>query len=84
MFFIGKMVPQLKTKQSKSEAGEGSGSSLSACSGATSKKKMGNNYTLCNLFVRNSIIKKLCYNKLKIQKIYYIDLCTLGTPWLPP
>ena len=39
MFFIGEMVPKLKSRQSKSAAGEGSGSSQSASGGASKKKK---------------------------------------------
>jgi len=39
MFFIGEMVPKLKTRQSKSAANEGSGSSQSASGGAAKKKK---------------------------------------------
>jgi len=41
MFFIGEMVPKLKTRQSKSAASEGSGSGQSASGGAASKKKKG-------------------------------------------
>jgi len=38
MFFIGEMIPKLKTRLSKSATGE---SSQSASGGATSKKKKG-------------------------------------------